>query len=92
MLLPGHVADPAPVIARAAALALVSDFEGVPGVLRESLAVGTPVISTDSSVAVREIVGDAALGTVVTVDDQAALIAALDYLLMPGRARPASVP
>lgn len=92
VVLGGHVADPAPVIARAAALALVSDFEGVPGVLRESLAAGTPVVSTDSSVAVREIVGDATLGTVVAPGDEAALVAALGHWLAPGRARPAPVP
>lgn len=92
VLLPGHVADPTPVIARATALALVSDFEGVPGVLREALAVGTPVVSTDASVAVREIVGDASLGSVVTPGDTGALVAALDHWLAPGRARPAPVP
>lgn len=90
--LPGHVADPTPVIARAAALALVSDFEGVPGVLREALAVGTPVISTDSSVAVREIVTRPALGSIVAPGDHTALVAALDHWLAPGRARPRPVP
>ncbi|TPG52925.1 glycosyltransferase [Sphingomonas glacialis] len=90
--LPGHVADPTPVIARAAALALVSDFEGVPGVLRESLAVGTPVITTDSSVAVREIVTRPALGSIVTPGDAGGLVAALDHWLAPGRARPRPVP
>lgn len=90
--MPGHVADPAPAIARAAALALVSDFEGVPGVLREALALGTPVVTTESSVAVREIVRDPASGTIVAAGDDAALEAALRYWLAPGRARPAPVP
>lgn len=92
ILLPGHVADPTPVIARAAALALVSDFEGVPGVLREALAVGTPVVTTDSSVAVREIVSSPALGSIVRPGDAADLVAALDHWLAPGRARPHPVP
>ncbi|MEG3177890.1 glycosyltransferase [Sphingomonas sp. RB3P16] len=90
--LPGHVADPTPIIKRAAALALVSDFEGVPGVLRESLAVGTPVISTDSSVAVREIVSSPTLGSIVAPDDPAALVAALDHWLARGQRRPRPVP
>lgn len=90
--LPGHVADPTPIIARAAALALVSDFEGVPGVLRESLSVGTPVVTTDSSVAVREIVTRPALGTIVAAEDPAALVAALEHWLAPGRVRPLPVP
>jgi glycosyltransferase involved in cell wall biosynthesis len=90
--LPGHVADPTPVIARATALALVSDFEGVPGVLREALSVGTPVVSTESSVAVREIVTHRSLGSIVAPGDNAALVAALDHWLAPGRQRPRPVP
>jgi glycosyltransferase involved in cell wall biosynthesis len=92
VILPGHVADPTPTIARATALALVSDFEGVPGVLRESLAVGTPVVATDSSVAVREIVTSAAVGSVVQPGDAAGLVAALEHWLEPGRSRPSPVP
>lgn len=90
--MPGHVADPTFAIEHASALALVSDFEGVPGVLREALAVGTPVVATDSSVAVREIVASPALGTVIDSRDSAGLVAALDHWLAPGRARPAPVP
>ncbi|MGY4395193.1 glycosyltransferase involved in cell wall biosynthesis [Sphingomonas sp. UYAg733] len=90
--LPGHVADPLPVIGRAALVALVSDFEGVPGVLREALALGTPVVTTESSVAVREIVTEPALGMIVPAGDPAALVGALDHWLVPGRIRPEPVP
>ncbi|WP_184088295.1 glycosyltransferase [Sphingomonas xinjiangensis] len=89
VFLPGHAADPLPVLERATVAVLASDFEGVPGVLREALSVGTPVVSTDSSVAVREIVHLPALGTVVARDDAGALVAALDGWLTPGRTRPA---
>jgi glycosyltransferase involved in cell wall biosynthesis len=88
LILPGHVADPLPAMAGAVAVVLTSDFEGVPGVLRESLGVGTPVIATDSSVAIREIVGRPDQGSIVARDDPAALVAALDHWLTPGRARP----
>ncbi|MEO5866290.1 MAG: glycosyltransferase [Sphingomonas sp.] len=90
--LPGYTTDPRPALAGAAALVLTSDFEGVPGVLQEALSVGTPVVTTDSSVAVREIVASPTLGTVVPTGDQAALVAALDHWLAPGRARPDPVP
>lgn len=87
--MPGHVSDPLHAVARAEATVLTSDFEGVPGVLRESLALGTPVVATDASVAVREIVCAASLGTVVPRDDPAALVAALNHWLAPGAERPA---
>ncbi len=88
--LPGHVTDPIPAMAGAAVLALTSDFEGVPGVLREALSVGTPVVATESSRAVAEIVGDPTLGTIVPLDDSVALVAALDHWLVADR--PAPVP
>lgn len=92
VLLPGHAADPLPAMARARVLALVSDYEGVPGVLREALSMGTPVVSTDSSVSVAEIVSDPSLGEVVARDDPAALVAALDRRLAPDAGRPTPVP
>lgn len=88
----GHIADPLPLMARAALLALTSDFEGVPGVLGEALSVGTPVVATDASPAVAEIVASPALGTVVPRNDPAALVAALAHWLDPATARPAQQP
>jgi glycosyltransferase involved in cell wall biosynthesis len=90
--LPGHALDPRPALARADVVALTSDFEGMPGVLREALALGTPMVTTDSSPAVREIVAAPELGSIVPPDDPAALVAALDHWLAPGRARPDPVP
>ncbi len=40
--LPGHSANAPAAMAAAPVVALSSDYEGVPGVLREALAVGTP--------------------------------------------------
>ncbi|MET4896873.1 glycosyltransferase [Sphingomonadaceae bacterium jetA1] len=90
--MPGHAADAPAAMAAAQVLALPSDYEGVPGVLREALAVGTPVVATDSSPAVREIVRDASLGSVVARDDLAGLVAALRHWVDPVVARPAPVP
>jgi len=89
--MPGHSADPLPLVEAATVLALTSDFEGVPGVIREALALGTPVVSTDSSVSVRELIERADQGDVIARDDRPALVAALDSWLAPGAARPAPV-
>ncbi|MGU3389104.1 glycosyltransferase [Sphingomonas sp. M1A8_2b] len=92
VILLGHSSDPLPAMARATVLALTSDYEGVPGVLREALSVGTPVVSTDSSAAVAEIVDRRERGTVVGLDDAAALVAALDAWLVRTVQRPEPVP
>lgn len=89
--LPGHAADPIPALAGAAVAALTSDFEGVPGALREALSTGTPVVTTDSSSAIPEIVHSPALGDIVPRDDADALVAALDRWLSPDARRPAPV-
>lgn len=89
--MPGHVGDSLPPLKSAALAVLTSDYEGVPGVLREALSVGTPVVTTESSVAVREIVTGPELGSVIARDDADGLVAALDYWLEAGRARPAPV-
>ncbi|WP_431468996.1 glycosyltransferase [Sphingosinithalassobacter sp. LHW66-3] len=86
--LPGHAADPLPAIARAEAVVLTSDYEGVPGVLREALALGTPVVTTDSSVAIAELVPTPGHGSIVPPGDAEALVAALDHWLAPERQRP----
>jgi len=92
VLLLGHSSDPLPIMARAAILVLTSDYEGVPGVLREALSVGTPVISTDSSAAVAEIIDRTDRGTVIAKDDASALVAALEAWLAPTAQRPVPVP
>jgi glycosyltransferase involved in cell wall biosynthesis len=89
--MPGHAGDPLPALRGAAVAVLTSDYEGVPGVLREALSVGTPVVSTESSVAVREIVHSPALGTVIDREDADGLVAALDHWLGAEAVRPAPV-
>lgn len=92
VLMPGYATEPAPYLARGAAVVLTSDYEGVPGVLREALALGTPVIATESSVAVREIIASPDSGSIVAPDDQDALVAAMNHWISPQRVRPDPLP
>jgi glycosyltransferase involved in cell wall biosynthesis len=67
--LPGFVDNPYACLARARVFVLSSDFEGLPTVLIESLAVGTPVVSTDCASGPREVLQDGALGELVPVGE-----------------------
>lgn len=75
--LPGFLDNPYACIARAAVLALSSDWEGLPTVLIESLALGTPVVSTDCPSGPREILLGGTLGRLVPTGDVTALASAI---------------
>jgi glycosyltransferase involved in cell wall biosynthesis len=79
--LPGYIANPYSCMARASAVVLSSRWEGLPTVLIESLALGTPVVSTDCPSGPREILQDGALGRLVPVGDVAQLALAIDAVL-----------
>ena len=86
--LPGFVDNPYACMARAGVVALSSRWEGLPTVLIESLAVGTPVVSTDCPSGPREILRDGALGTLVPTGDVSALASAIARTLANGRISP----
>ena len=77
--LKGHVADPAAHIGDAAALLLSSDYEGVPAVLLEALAVGLPVIATRSSAAIPGLLENGVLGQAVKSRSIASLAVAITH-------------
>lgn len=78
----GFKPNPYPWIAAAELLVLCSDHEGLPNVIIEALAVGTPVVSTDCPSGPREILGDALPQCLVPVGDAAALAQAIDAALI----------
>jgi glycosyltransferase involved in cell wall biosynthesis len=76
--LAGHVADTGAWLRRAHVFALSSDYEGVPAVVAEALAAGLPMVATDCSVSMGDMLGNGRFGTLVPVGDEAALAKALD--------------
>jgi len=87
--LPGFVENPYAFLSRAAVFALSSTHEGLPTVLIEALALGTPVVSTDCRTGPREILEDGRLGRLVPVGQPERLATAVAETLAEG---PAPVP
>ncbi|BCX11979.1 MAG: glycosyl transferase [Thermosynechococcus sp.] len=85
--MPGSVANPFAYLSRAALFVLSSDWEGLPGVLIEALACGTPVVSTDCPSGPREILEEGKWGRLVPVGDAKALAEAMDEVLRTPRDR-----
>ncbi|MFO1072105.1 MAG: glycosyltransferase [Geminicoccaceae bacterium] len=75
--LTGHLADPLPLMARAALFVLSSAWEGLGNVLVEAMACGTPVVSTDCPSGPAEILENGRHGRLVPVGDPAALAEAI---------------
>ncbi|MFX4864922.1 glycosyltransferase, partial [Acinetobacter baumannii] len=70
-------------------LCLSSDFEGVPAVIIEAIAAGLSVVTTASSAAIDDLIGDGRFGTSVPVGDVAAFAAAMQAAPAPAASPPA---
>jgi glycosyltransferase involved in cell wall biosynthesis len=79
--MPGHVDDIRAALDRARLCVISSDYEGYPAVAVEALAAGVPVVASDCSPAIHELLGDPALGTIVPPRDAGALARAIDARL-----------
>lgn len=75
--LPGFRENAMAYMAGSSLFVLSSAWEGLPTVLIEALAAGTPVVSTDCPSGPREILQDGRLGVLVPVGDPAALASAI---------------
>jgi glycosyltransferase involved in cell wall biosynthesis len=75
--LPGFVDNPFAYMRKADVYALSSNWEGLPSVLIEALAVGCNIVATDCPSGPREILDDGRYGRLVPVDDEVALAEAI---------------
>ena len=81
LTMPGHVADPAPWFAHAAAFALSSRWEGFGHVIVEAMACGAPVVAFDCPHGPADIIEEGETGILVPPQDADALARALDQVL-----------
>lgn len=84
----GYVPDIRPFLDRASFLVMPSDHEGYGAVIVEALSAGRPVLATDCTPAVHELLDSPDAGTVVPIGDVPAMALAIEAML----ARPAADP
>lgn len=82
--LPGFVKNPFAYMAKAAVFALSSAWEGLPTVLIEAMAVGTPVVSTNCENGPAEILKGGKYGALVPVGESEVLASAILNVLVRG--------
>lgn len=75
--MPGFVDNPYPYMRQASLYVLSSNYEGMPNVLIEALALGTPIVSTDCPSGPREVLRNGDFGLLVPVGDPRAMAAAI---------------
>lgn len=79
--MPGFVPNPFPYMRMARLLVLSSRHEGLPNVLIQAMALGTPVVATDCPSGPAEILEQGRFGPLVAVGDSDALSSAITLML-----------
>jgi glycosyltransferase involved in cell wall biosynthesis len=78
--LPGHVNPLDTALAGADALVMSSDYEGVPAVVAEALAAALPIVATNCSTSMDDLLDHERFGLLVETGDVAALADAMDKI------------
>lgn len=81
LYMPGIVTNPFPYVRAARLCVMSSAWEGLPNVLLEAMAVGTPIVATDCPSGPREILEDGRHGRLVPVGDATALATSISESL-----------
>lgn len=79
--MPGFIPNPFPYMRRAKLLVLSSRHEGLPNVLIQAMALGTPVVATDCPSGPAEILENGKFGPLVAIGDTKALVSAITSIL-----------
>ncbi len=77
----GYKGNPYPFMSRASVFLLCSDYEGLPRVLIEALALGVPCVSTDCPTGPREILDNGRFGLLAKTGDVSSISTALSKVL-----------
>ncbi len=73
----GRQANPYPWMKAAGLLCIASEYEGLPNVVLEGMCLQTPIVSSNCSDSVKELLGNGSRGALTPVGDIAALMAAI---------------
>jgi glycosyltransferase involved in cell wall biosynthesis len=81
VLMPGFVDNPYKYMANSTVFALSSRFESMGTVLIESMALGTPIVSTNAPTGAVEVLNNGQYGEIVAVNDSQSLAGAIQHVL-----------
>ena len=90
LFLPGHTHPIIPALANHDVYVLSSDYEGVPAVIIEALTAGLPIVATNCSVSMADLLGEGEFGELVPVGNAPRLASAMRTARQRGQDRGAA--